>query len=239
MLFFGGSWYGLVFCSQDHGKSEWWCIAMTSHLHTWEIVTNDTMSHHIFIYINFFVFCSIFFIKIFSRVNICVTLCHLCHFSIKNIQLFKITHFLCYVSMSCFLEKLPNFFGKSPHIFWTLYTSDNDHSVKWYIFCTKQMLCCWWDFVKFPCRVSWIVTSPQPWYWALNANTSRFCGHTKSYLAPPFNEIIWNYPMISGGFWKHLNLSEYIWKYFDNFLKTNEIIWNYLMISGIVWNCHI
>ena len=149
---------------------------------------------------------------------------------------------MCYFAMSCFLEKLPNFFGKSLHIFWTLYTSDNDHSVKWYIFCTKQMLCCWWDFVKFPCRVSWIVTSPQLHNHGIehnNANTSRFCGHTKSYLAPPFNEIIWNYPMISGGFWKHLNLSEYIWKYFDNFLKTNEIIWNYLMISGIVWNCHI
>ena len=129
---------------------------------------------------------------------------------------------MCYFAMSCFMKKLPNFFGKSLHIFWTLYTSDNDHSVKWYIFCTKQMLCCWWDFVKFPCRVSWIITTPQPWYWALNANTSRFCGHTKSYLAPPFNEIIWNYPMISGGFWKHLNLSEYIWKYFDNFLKTSK-----------------
>ena len=85
MLFFGTSWYGLVFCSQNPGKSEWWCFAMTSHLHTWEIVTNDTMSHHIFIYINFFVFCSIFFIKIFSRVNICVTLWRLWHFSTKNI----------------------------------------------------------------------------------------------------------------------------------------------------------
>lgn len=58
-------------------------------------------------------------------------------------------------------------------------------------------------------------------------------------LLMKLSENIWIYPMISGGFWKHLNLSEYIWKYFDDFLKTNEIIWNYLMISGIVWNCHI
>ena len=79
----------------------------------------------------------------------------------KKYTVSKVTQKICYVSMSCFLEKLPNFFGKSLHIFWTLYTSDNDHSVKWYIFCTKQMLCCWWDFVKSPCRVSWIVTTPQ------------------------------------------------------------------------------
>ena len=95
--------------------------------------------------------------------------------------------------MSCFLEKLPNFFGKSLYIFWTLYTSDNDHSVKWYVFCTKQMLCCWWEILTFPCRVSMIVTSPQlhnPGIEHNNANTSRFSGHTKSYLAPPFNEII-------------------------------------------------
>ena len=58
-------------------------------------------------------------------------------------------------------------------------------------------------------------------------------------LLMKLSENIWNYPMISGGFWKHLNLSEYIWKYFDNFLKLSENIWNYLMISGIVWNCHI
>ena len=141
--------------------------------------------------------------------------------------------------MSCFMEKLPNFLRKSLYIFWTLYTSDNDHSVKWYIFCTKQMLCCWWDFVKSPCRVSWIVTTPQPWYWALYANTSRFCGHTKSYLAPPFNEIIWKHLKLSDDFRRILKTNEIIWKYFDDFLKTNEIIWNYLMISGIVWNCHI
>ena len=58
-------------------------------------------------------------------------------------------------------------------------------------------------------------------------------------LLMKLSENIWNYPMISGGFWKHLKTNEFIWKYFDDFLKTNEIIWNYLMISGIVWNCHI
>ena len=135
--------------------------------------------------------------------------------------------------MSCFMEKLPNFFGKSLHIFWTLYTSDNDHSVKWYIFCTKQMLCCWWDFVKFPCRVSWIVTTPQPWYWASNANTSRFSGHTKSYLARRFNESIWNYLKLSGNIWKHLKISENILMIFWKQMKLSEIIWWFPALSEI------
>ena len=152
---------------------------------------------------------------------------------------------MCYFAMSCFMEKLPNFFGKSPHIFWTLYTSDNDHSVKWYIFCTKQMLCCWWDFVKFPCRVSMIATSPQlhnPGIEHLLRIHQDFVDIQNPILPADFlklSENIWNYPMISGGFWKHLKISEFIWKYFDNFLKLSENIWNYLMISGIVWNCHI
>ena len=55
----------------------------------------------------------------------------------------------------------------------------------------------WWDFLIYPCRVSWIVTTPQPWYWAFIANTSRFCGHTKSYLARRFSEIIWWFPALS------------------------------------------
>ena len=134
---------------------------------------------------------------------------------------------MCYFAMSCFMEKLPNFFGKSPHIFWTLYTSDNDHSVKWYIFCTKQMLCCWWDFAKFPGIEH------------NNANTSRFSGHTKSYLAPPFNEIIWKHLKLSDDFRRILKTSENKWKHLKIFWWLSENKWNYLMISGIVWNCHI
>ena len=42
---------------------------------------------------------------------------HLRHFSTKNNQFYKITQKMCYFAMSCFMEKLPNFFGKSPHIF--------------------------------------------------------------------------------------------------------------------------
>ena len=147
---------------------------------------------------------------------------------------------MCYVSMSCFLEKLPNFFGKSPHIFWTLYTSDNTHSVKWYIFCTKQMLCCWWDFVKFPCRVSMIVTSPQlhnPGIEHNNANTSRFCGHTKSYLAPPFNEIIWKHLKLSDDFRRILKTSENKWIYLKIFWWFSENKWIYLKLFDDFRHC--
>ena len=139
--------------------------------------------------------------------------------------------------MSCFLEKLPNFFGKSLHIFWTLYTSDNDHSVKWYIFCTKQMLCCWWDFVKFPCRVSMIVTSPQLHNHGIehnNANTSRFSGHTKSYLAPPFNEIIWKHLKLSDDFRRILKTSEFIWIHLKIFWIL-MIFWKQMKLSEIIW----
>ena len=107
-----------------------------------------------------------FFIKFFSHTKIYASFASFASIQYKKYTVSKVTQKMCYFAMSCFLEKLPNFFGKSLHIFWTLYTSDNDHSVKWCIFCTKQMLCCWWDFVKFPCRVSMIVTTPQPWYWA-------------------------------------------------------------------------
>ena len=162
---------------------------------------------------------------------------HLRQFSTKNIQFLKVTQKMCYFAMSCFMKKLPNFFGISPHIFWTLYTSDNSHSVKWYIFCTKQMLCCWWDFVKFPCRVSWIVTTPQPWYWALHANTSRFCGHTKSYLAPPFNEIIWNYLKLSDDFRRILKTSENKWIYLKLFWWFSENKWIYLKLFDDFRHC--
>ena len=142
--------------------------------------------------------------------------------------------------MSCFMEKLPNFFGKSPHIFWTLYTSDNSHSVKWYIFCTKQMLCCWWDFVKFPCRVSMIVTSPQLHNHGIehnNANTSRFSGHTKSYLAPPFNEIIWKHLKLSDDFRRILKTSEFIWIHLKIFWWFSENIWKQMKLSDDFRHC--
>ena len=52
-------------------------------------------------------------------------------------------------------------------------------------------------------------------------------------LLMKLSENIWNYPMISGGFWKHLKTNENIWKYFDDYLKTNEIIWWFPALSEI------
>ena len=72
-----------------------------------------------------------------------------------------------------------------------------------------------------------------------NANTSRFSGHTKSYLAPPFNEIIWKHLKLSDDFRRILKTSENKWKHLKIFWWLSENKWNYLMISGIVWNCHI
>lgn len=141
--------------------------------------------------------------------------------------------------MSCFMEKLPNFFGKSLHIFWTLYTSDNDHSVKWYIFCTKQMLCFWWDFVKFPCRVSMIVTSPQLHNHGIehnNANTSRFVA-TQNPILPrllmKLSEIIRWFPADSENIWIYLNTSENILMIFWKQMKLSEIIWWFPALSEI------
>ena len=55
-------------------------------------------------------------------------------------------------------------------------------------------------------------------------------------LLMKLSENIWNYPMISGGFWKHLNLSEYIWKYFE-FWWFSENKWNYLKLSDDFRHC--
>ena len=101
----------------------------------------------------------------------------------------------------------------------------------------------------------------------MRGNSWGKCGHTFSYLALRFTEIIWNNPIISGInwthlktsefiwiylklsginwthlktseiIWIHLNLSEYIWNYFDDFLKLSETIWNYLKLSEKIRHC--
>ena len=92
----------------------------------------------------------------------------------------------------------------------------------------------WWDFLIYPCRVSWIVTTPQPWYWAFIANTSRFCGHTKSYLARRFSEIIWKHLKLSDDFRRILKTSEFIWIHLKIFWIL-MIFWKQMKLSEIIW----
>ena len=76
----------------------------------------------------------------------------------------------------------------------------------------------------------------------MRGNCVELCGHTFSYLARRFNEIIWNNPIISGINWTHLKTSEFIWIYLKlsgiNWihLKTSEYIWTHLKLSEIIWN---
>ena len=70
-----------------------------------------------------------------------------------------------------------------------------------------------------------------------NANTSRFCGHTKSYLAPPFNEIIWKHLKLSDDFRRILKTSENKWKHLKIFWWLSENKWNYLKLSDDFRHC--
>ena len=70
-----------------------------------------------------------------------------------------------------------------------------------------------------------------------NANTSRFSGHTKSYLAPPFNEIIWKHLKLSDDFRRILKTSENKWIYLKIFWWFSENKWNYLKLSDDFRHC--
>ena len=70
-----------------------------------------------------------------------------------------------------------------------------------------------------------------------NANTSRFSGHTKSYLAPPFNEIIWKHLKLSDDFRRILKTSENKWKHLKIFWWLSENKWNYLKLSDDFRHC--
>ena len=70
-----------------------------------------------------------------------------------------------------------------------------------------------------------------------NANTSRFSGHTKSYLAPPFNEIIWKQMKLSDDFRRILKTSENKWKHLKIFWWLSENKWNYLKLSDDFRHC--
>ena len=95
-------------------------------------------------------------------------------------------------------------------------------------FCEISMSC----FVN--CHNS---TTPQPWYWAFIANTSRFCGHTKSYLARRFSEIIWKHLKLSDDFRRILKTSENKWIYLKIFWWFSENKWNYLKLSDDFRHC--
>ena len=49
-------------------------------------------------------------------------------------------------------------------------------------------------------------------------------------------EIIRLFPALTEHIWKHLKLSEYIWNYFDDFLKLSEIIRHCLKILDTIKN---
>ena len=67
-----------------------------------------------------------------------------------------------------------------------------------------------------------------------NANTSRFCGHTKSYLARRFSEIIWKHLKLSDDFRRILKTSEFIWIHLKIFWIL-MIFWKQMKLSEIIW----